>query len=284
MNTRTSKAKPVARRNAGESAVSRTTKSDKGSVQSAEVGLNLLVTLAENGGDLTLSALSAQSQMAPAKAHRYLVSLIRAGFVEQDPRSERYALGPQAIRVGLVALGRLDMMEEATNALYRLRDRIDETVLLAVWGAYGATVVRRVDASRPVTVNARIGSVLPLLRSATGLVFGAFLPKEMIEPVLASELALAREGAPLALATTEQAAHRLFDTVRQRGIGFVDGARLVGIQSFSAPVFNAEGELACALTTLGPTGSFDDRPDGQTALAVLDVARDLSVRLGSFKA
>jgi len=274
------KGKPAARRPV--SATSLTTKTDKGSVQSAEVGLNLLVTLAENGGDLTLSALSAHAQMAPAKAHRYLVSLVRAGFVEQDARSERYTLGPQAIRVGLVAIGRLDMMEEATNALYRLRDRIDETVLLAVWGAHGATVVRRVDASQPVTVNARIGSVLPLLRSATGLVFGAFLPKDAVEPVLTTELARAREGSPPALATTQQAAYRLFEGVRQRGIGFVDGARLIGIQSFSAPVFNAEGDLACALTTLGPTGSFDDRLDGPTALAVLDVARDLSVRLGSF--
>lgn len=261
-----------------------TSKSDKTSVQSAEVGLNLLVTLAENGGDLPLSTLSAHAGMAPAKAHRYLVSLIRAGFVEQDPRSERYTLGAQAIRVGLVALGRLDMMEEATNALYRLRDRIDETVLLAVWGAHGATVVRRVDASRPVTVNARIGSVLPLLRSATGLVFGAFLPKDVIEPVLASELASLRDGAQPALATTPQAAQKLFDSVRQSGIGFVDGARLVGIQSFSAPVFDASGDLTCALTTLGPTGSFDDRPDGPTALAVRDVARDLSARLGSLKA
>src|SRR5690349_12895735 len=113
-----------------------------GGVQSVEVAMHLLATLAELGGEKGLNALAAAAGMPPAKAHRYLVSLTRAGFVEQDPATGRYALGGQAVWVGLVALGRGDIVQAASAAIAALRDEIDETVLLAVWGTHGPTIVR----------------------------------------------------------------------------------------------------------------------------------------------
>src|SRR5260221_7086999 len=86
-------------------------------------------------------------------------------------------------------------MEAATTALLGLRDLVDEAVLLAVWGTHGPTIVRWVEGSRPVTVNVRVGSTMPLLSSATGQVFGAFAPAALVEPVLARELVAGRGGA-----------------------------------------------------------------------------------------
>jgi DNA-binding IclR family transcriptional regulator len=57
-----------------------------------------------------------------------------------------------------------------------LRDELNETCFLAVWGNQGATVVHIEPAVRAVTVVTQLGSVLPLLSSSTGLVFSAFLP------------------------------------------------------------------------------------------------------------
>jgi DNA-binding IclR family transcriptional regulator len=74
----------------------------------------VLAALAGAGGELSLSALAAAARMPPAKAHRYVVSLVHAGFVERGTRGGSYALGAKAMQVGLVALGRLDMMECAT--------------------------------------------------------------------------------------------------------------------------------------------------------------------------
>src|SRR5690348_7719291 len=86
-----------------------------GGVQSIEVGMRLLTALAEAGGEKGLNALAAAAGMPPAKAHRYLVSLTRSGFVEQDAATGRYALGTQAVWVGLVALGRTDIVQAAAS-------------------------------------------------------------------------------------------------------------------------------------------------------------------------
>jgi DNA-binding IclR family transcriptional regulator len=248
----------------------------KGGVQSVEIGMRILTALADCGGEQTLTALSAVTDMPPAKVHRYLASLIKAGFVERN--LSKYVLGPQAIRVGLTALGRLDVVEIVTPALYELRDRIDGTVMLALWGENGPTIVRWIESMRPVTVNVRVGSIMPLIRSATGQVFGAFLPETMTRPVLLAELATAKKQN--LDARTLDDARAIFLAVRENGLGHTAGAVLTGVLGLAAPIFDHNSSLAAVIACLGPAGFFDDRLDGETAQALRGAASDLSMRLG----
>ncbi len=56
-------------------------------INSLEVGLRLAKVLGEHGLPLALKDLAAKAAMPPAKAHRYLVSLIRAGLAEGGTRA-----------------------------------------------------------------------------------------------------------------------------------------------------------------------------------------------------
>jgi DNA-binding IclR family transcriptional regulator len=126
---------------------------------------------------MMLKEIAAAADMPASKAHRYLVSLIRAGLVEQDPMSSRYDLGPFALNIGLVALDRLDRVRLGLNAIAEMRDEINQTTALAVWGDKGPVVVRWERPRRPITVNVITGTVLELLSSATGRVFAAWCRK-----------------------------------------------------------------------------------------------------------
>lgn len=151
-------------------------------IQSAEIALDVLTRLAELGGAVSVSELGRSLDMPRAKAHRYLVSLERRGYVEQDPASARYRLGPQALHTGLAALAEVDFVKVAAGCLEDLSAAIGQTVFLSVWGQHGPTIVQWRDARLPVTVNVRVGSVLPLLNSATGRVFAAWLPEPLALP------------------------------------------------------------------------------------------------------
>ena len=73
-------------------------------VQSFEVGAAVLRAVVRGQQRLmTLKDVAAAAEMPPSKAHRYLVSLIRTGLIEQDPLTSRYKLGPFALDIGLVA-------------------------------------------------------------------------------------------------------------------------------------------------------------------------------------
>ena len=180
-------------------------------VNSIEIGLRLVRVLAEAGAAMTLKDLAAAAQMPAAKAHRYMVSLIRAGLVEQHKLSGRYDLGPLALTTGLAALGRLDHQRLAWEKLVELREAVGETVAIGVWNGRGAVITRWEDSPRPVTVNVRVGSVLSPVFSASGRAIVAFLPRAAVEPLVAAEFALGTPtymGKPLAAESVLRAARR----------------------------------------------------------------------------
>ena len=67
---------------------------------------------------------------------------------------------------------------------------------------------------------------------------------------------------------------------RERGYATVSGHLLHGIDSVSVPVWDAQGGLAGALTSLGLHGGFDLSPDGAPVRGLLAAAADCSRRLG----
>lgn len=250
-------------------------------IQSVEVGVRLLRALAESTQAMTLKDLAGRAGMPASKAHRYLVSFGRAGLVEQDPVSGRYDLGSLALHLGLAALGRLDAVKVATAALAELRARIDDTLLLAVWGNRGPAVIRWEESSRPVTVNVRVGSVMPLLSSATGRVFLAYQPEAMTKAMVAAELAGKGPGQRAARMPSPRDVARLKAETRANGLSRVEGDLLAGVSALAAPILDHTDSLVAVLTALGPQDLFDSRLDGPVAAALREVAQAASRRLGS---
>lgn len=245
---------------------------DQQGIQSIEVGMALLKALAAGGRATPLKDLATAAAMVPAKAHRYLVSLMRAGMVEQDPKTGHYRLGPLALNIGLAALNRLDVMRYAGEALDDLQSATGETVLLAVWSDRGPVVVRWEDGPHPIATNVRMGSMMPLLNSSTGRVFAAFLPDERIQPLLEIEAAAAPDLAVKFAAVRRQ--------TRKHQIGQVDGDLLPGIAALSGPVFDRQADLIAVITVLGHRHKLDVSKEGPIWRAVTNACTTLSGRLG----
>ena len=83
-------------------------------VQSFEVGLALLSLLAHQRRPMKITALAAQARMPPAKAHRYLASLVRSGYASQSPDTGLYSTGPAALDFSLSCLSTIEPIEIAT--------------------------------------------------------------------------------------------------------------------------------------------------------------------------
>jgi DNA-binding IclR family transcriptional regulator len=196
------------------------------------------------------------------------VSLIRVGLAEQERASGRYRLGPLALELGLAALRADNLLGVAGEVLADLRDEIDETVMLAVWGNKGPVVVRWEESSRPVATNVRAGWVMPVANSATGRCFAAFLAEGLVAPLLD-------------LTPRERAAfHARLTEIRARGMSRVDGDLLSGVSAIAAPVFQHDGAIAAVIASLGPQRAFDIAWRGGNAIATRAAALRLSKRLG----
>jgi DNA-binding IclR family transcriptional regulator len=257
-------------------------------IQSVEVGFDLLSALSAAPSALMLRDLAAAAGMSAAKAHRYLVSFQRLGLVVQDPASTRYDLGPAALRLGLASLSRLDAVRLARERVDALLPQTEHTLAIAVWGNQGPTVVHWAEAPQTLPVTLRLGDVMPLLSSATGRCFAAFMGEQgndaqRIAPMIETELTALRQrerrdGDDLPRSQAE--VETLLQLTRERGMARVVNSLLSGVAGFCAPVFDAQGRLALGLVALGSVGTFDTDWSGRPAQAVLGCARQLSADLG----
>ncbi len=245
-------------------------KREQAGVQSLESGLELMLVLAHHRRPMKLTAVAEQAAVSPGKAHRYLVSFIRAGFVTQDADTGLYGMGPVALEFSLSCLATIEPISLATREAERLCAQTGHTVAVSVWGSFGPTVVRWEQPATPVMVNVGLGSVFPLHRSATGRIFAAFLPGDVIKAYLA-RVGQARPDAGVT-ETVEQ--------VRKRGIARAEGDFMQGMSAFAAPVLDDRGRLILSLTVLGYKAGFDHRWSSPVVTALREVANRLSHMLG----
>lgn len=247
-------------------------------IQSIEVGLRVLQALTEQRRPLPLKDIGRLADMAPAKAHPYLVSFMQGGLVKQNPLTGHYELGPGALQLGLAALQQLDPLTEASQEAAQLAAASDLSIALAVWGQLGPTVVRLDEPRYPLHVNLRVGTVMSLFNTITGRVFAAYLPEKMVRSMLEDEHRRVVGGTSASFDAPEVQA--LLGEIRSTGMGRGVSMPQPGVNTLCAPVFDAAGHIALVMTMIGPQGVFDAEIDSAAGELLRQHARRTSLRLG----
>jgi DNA-binding IclR family transcriptional regulator len=249
------------------------------SVQSAETGGRLLLALADAGMPLGLKDLAERAGLSPSRTHPYLVSYARLGLVEQQSASGRYALGPAALQLGLACLRQLDPLRAAEPVVLALAEHTGHAVALAVWGNQGPTIVRLIDAREPLHVALRVGSVMSLTATATGRAFAATLPQEQL--LRARTGALGEPLGPSPWSGSRDELGAIAAEVQRHGVARAVGLPIPGVNAFSAPVRDHEGQVALVITVLDHEDRLDPRWQGNAVQALREAAREVAQRLGA---
>lgn len=249
-------------------------------VQSAETVLEILSAFIGAESMPMLKTLAERTGMHPAKVHRYLVSLCRAGFVEQDETTSRYRLGPVSLRLAFAVMRSIDSIRVARPLMAEFCFRLQHSVVLAVWNEGGPTIAVKETLPGLLTLTANEGYTVPVLRSSIGNIFGAWLPWEKTRALIEAELAEGRERAVPGFPASVPEVEALFADVRRRGLARTTGQFHAHTHSFAAPVFDASGQLAAALCAIGPAGQFDTEWESPVATTLIACAAEVSSRLG----
>jgi IclR family acetate operon transcriptional repressor len=136
-----------------------------GTVRNATLLLSLL---AEGPAYNQLTDLAERSGMSLPTVHRLLRSLALAGLVEQDPRSLRYSLGPEIVRLSERYLDRLPTLRALSPYLRELRDTTKTTILVALLVRTSIIYVDRVDGEEGAGVFREAHRVHSALDTAAG--------------------------------------------------------------------------------------------------------------------
>ncbi len=248
----------------GGKAARQTASEDLQGIQSVETGLAVLTVLVGGRGPMTLGEVARGTGLSASQARRYLVSLVRCGFAVQDSATGLYDLGSRSLSVGLAAMARVEAIELATAALKELVARIDEGGTLAVWGDEGPTIVRWLRGGGIGVTSLGLGTIFPLLSSATGQVFLAHLPARNTAAQLKRELGAEEAALPATAARIET----IKAGVRRAGYAWLKGHFLENVRGAAAPVFDSQGELVAVLAIAGQVRRSSNGDDPSVAALV----------------
>ena len=114
-----------------------------------EKALQILLTFAPHNQELGTTEVSDLLGFHKATTSRVLLTLAEHGFLQQDPTTKRFSLGPSIHTLGLALTRSLDsgLVQIAKPYVDALRDEIDEAVGLERWSgrAQCGSIVRRAD-------------------------------------------------------------------------------------------------------------------------------------------
>lgn len=161
------------------------TTTDRHSIQSVDRALLLLETIAEVGGEATLTELANRTGLNISTCHHLLATLIKRGFATKVPGRRLYALGARMIDLGHKCL-LVDLPRRAEPFLENINRVTGEAVhLAALQGDQVVTLARR-ESRHPVRVDTgKIGPVEAPHATSIGKAILAWLPEDEMRRMLA---------------------------------------------------------------------------------------------------
>ncbi|MGQ3676471.1 IclR family transcriptional regulator [Xanthobacter sp. TB0139] len=219
-------------------------------IQSVSIAARFLDVLAQAEGPMALGEIARRGRTGTSTAHRYMQSLVREGLVSQDEVTGHYDLGPAALNIGIRALRRIDPVEVAARMMKTLSGEIAAACGVAIWTERGPTIVRWYRNADFFISTVSLGDVLPVNNSACGLVFQAYLSKEAIAAARKIQPATFRGPVPKAVD---------LEAVRHEGGAELNEHLFSMLTGKAAPVFDAQNELACVVTTVSFVETADVR-------------------------
>ncbi|MXN17844.1 helix-turn-helix domain-containing protein [Pseudooceanicola sp. GBMRC 2024] len=248
-------------------------------VQAVETGFSLLAVLAAHGC-LGVAELREISGLSRAQIHAYLVSFQRAGLIEKDPRGTGYRVGPFGLELGMAQLLRLDPQAIAAEEARRTAETCGQTISTSVWGLYGPTVTATLQAGEEIRNSARPGTVYSVTGTATGILFAALLPADVIRATAA-----AQHGEPdpvrfIGRCPALEEIRPQIEQARTHDMAITYSWPQRGVSALAAPVRNFSDEIEMVLTMIGADTEIDIDPQGFHATQMRALAARVSRQLG----
>ena len=221
---------------------------DRDHVNSLARGLEVIRVFTRRTPKMTLSEVAQATGMTRATVRRFLLTLVREGYVETN--GKHFNLRPKILELGFSALSSMDIWDVAQPIMNALSDRLQESCFAAVLDHDSVIYVARATSNQRVSVGINIGSRVPAHCVSTGRVLLSALPADLLHQYL-DEMTLTK-FTPNTI-TSKVQLRSLIDEVRLQGWSIVDQELEVGLRSLSVPIRDGQGKIVAALNVCCPS-------------------------------
>lgn len=217
-----------------------------GALQSVSNALAVLDCLADER-ELGVAEIARRLGIAKSSAHRILLTLAAAGYVQRVSETRRYRLGLRLHELGELVASRSQLRDYALPLLESLRTQTGETVHLAIPEGSQMFYVERLESYQGLRFSSRVGRMRPIYLTSSGKAVSAFNP-EVAEAAIAAGFV---PRTPRTIRNKTQFLRCLAET-RERGYAYSVEEDELGLASVAAPVLDHTGKARAAISVAGP--------------------------------
>jgi IclR family transcriptional regulator, acetate operon repressor len=221
--------------------------------QSVERALSVLRNVEADDTGVGLTELAQRTGLTSSTTHRLARTLTEAGLLFQDPRTERYQLGPALVVLGRNAEQRLGY-RQALPLLEELASATGESINLGIRAGNEVRVVLDIASRQPLRFSQEAGSRFPMHVSAMGkclLANGGDIEDQI------NRLGDLVRATHRTITDRDQLRQEL-ELARERGWALNDEERNPGVRAIAAPVLRPGGGVIGAVAIQGPTVRITD--------------------------
>ncbi len=212
--------------------------------------LNLLNFFSVAQPEIGLSEFQRLCGQDKATIYRHLAELQANGFVEQDPVSKAYRMGPAVLRLASVRERTFPVRRAIEPIVDRMAAQIGELVHVSLLQGNVLSPIYSADLPRKgITVSLDEAEMLPLHATSSGYAILAFSEAAFVDSYLAQPLTSYTD-----LTVTDPAALRaIIETTRRNGIAECDQGFEKDVYTLAVPIFDRSGRAAATAAVAIPT-------------------------------
>lgn len=221
---------------------------DRDYVNSFARGLEVIRSFSRSNPKMTLSDVSRATDMTRATVRRFLLTLVREGYVHSD--GKYFSLTPKVLQLGYSALSSMSIWEIAQPIMNDLAETLQESCFAAVLQGDSVIYTARATSKRFMNVGISVGSRVQAHAISSGRVLLAALPQAELDDYL--NKAVLTKFTPNTV-TSKVKLRSAIDEVRIQGWSIVDQELEIGLRSISVPIRDTAGATVAALNVPCPS-------------------------------
>jgi DNA-binding IclR family transcriptional regulator len=197
---------------------------------------------------VTLQAVTDAMGLHRSNAYRYLKTLVSSEWLDYDPETYRYRLGPKSLQIAGASLEQWDLRFVARPFLEELAQATCLAAHLAVLADASIVYLDKVDSYSPIQMRSRPGMTAPAYCTAMGKAMLAALSPHRVMNLIGEEM----PGRAPNTITQIDALLEDLDLVRERGYSLDQEENEPGIGCVAAAIYDYDDNAvgAVSLSTL----------------------------------
>lgn len=245
--------------------------------QSVEKVLQIIETMAKNREPLRLQDVALMVDMPASTTLRFLNTLMKQGYVNQDPLTSRYFLTLKFTYIGSLVSSQISIRDIAHPYLTELSKKCNESVCLGIEQDMEIVYIDVIDGpDGMLKITQRIGKLAPIHSTGIGKLLLLNYDMKQLDRIIAIKGLKALT--PNTIISKNELLKEL-ETIKTQGYALDDEECELGARCISAGIKDYTGKYVAGISVSGPTTRLTMENIKTIKNVVIEIADKISEQL-----